>query len=81
MGYRWVSGVYPCNPPVSISIIAENKITAMQTITFEQLPQAVSELHEKLSNIEQLLREGSQQSPPEDELLTISWELLSKGFW
>ena len=43
----------------------------MQTITFEQLPQAVSELHEKLSNIEQLLREGSQQSPPEDELLTI----------
>src|SRR4051812_15617870 len=43
----------------------------MQTITFEQLPQAVSELHDKLNNIEQLLREGKLQAPEEDELLTI----------
>jgi excisionase family DNA binding protein len=43
----------------------------MQTITFEQLPQAVSELHDKLSNIEQLLREGKVQPHPEDDLLTI----------
>ena len=43
----------------------------MQTITFEQLPQAVSELHDKLNNIEQLLREGKLHAPEEDELLTI----------
>lgn len=69
--FRWVSGVYPCNTSIWICIIAETKITAMQTITFEQLPQAVSELHDKLSNIEQLLRAGSLQPPQEDELLTI----------
>jgi excisionase family DNA binding protein len=71
VGFRWVAGVYACNPLVSLSIIAEIKIIAMQTITFEQLPQAVSELHDKLNNIEQLLREGKLQAPEEDELLTI----------
>ena len=44
----------------------------METITFEQLPQAVSRLHEKLDNFEQLLREVNYSSPEADELLTIA---------
>ncbi|MEJ7737149.1 MAG: helix-turn-helix domain-containing protein [Chitinophagaceae bacterium] len=44
----------------------------MEPLTFEQLPQAVSLLHDKLNNIEQLLREGNNSSLPVDELLCIS---------
>ena len=44
----------------------------METITFDQLPQAVSRLHEKLDHIEQLLREVNHLSPAADELLTIA---------
>lgn len=44
----------------------------MEPLTFEQLPQAVSLLHDKLNNIEQLLREGNNQPSPVDELLSIS---------
>lgn len=44
----------------------------MESLTFEQLPQAVSLLHDKLNNIEQLLREGNNQSAPADELLSVS---------
>ncbi len=44
----------------------------MQTITFEQLPQAVSQLYDKLSNIEDLLREAKTPAIKQDQLLTIS---------
>lgn len=44
----------------------------MEQFTFEQLPQAVSKLHEKLNSIEQLLKEGQHQPQDTDELLSIS---------
>ena len=44
----------------------------MQTITFDQLPQAVSQLYDKLSNIEELLKEAKIPETKQDELLTIS---------
>src|ERR1700712_2777346 len=44
----------------------------MQTITFDQLPQAVSQLYDKLTNIEDLLREVTIPATKQDELLTIS---------
>ena len=44
----------------------------MDTITFDQLPQAVTRLHEKLDHIEELLREVNSHSPEHDELLTIA---------
>ena len=44
----------------------------MQTITFEQLPQAVSQLYDKLSNIEELLRGAKTSAIKQDKLLTIS---------
>jgi excisionase family DNA binding protein len=44
----------------------------MATITFDQLPEAVSKLHEKLNIIEQLLREAGNHDSDIDELLTIS---------
>lgn len=41
-------------------------------ITFEQLPQAVNQLFEKLNNIERLLLETSNENKPNaDQLLTI----------
>ncbi|MFA6924390.1 MAG: helix-turn-helix domain-containing protein [Bacteroidales bacterium] len=44
----------------------------MQKITFDQLPQAVEELNEKLTNIEKLLLSNSNQNQKEeDELLTV----------
>ena len=44
----------------------------METITFDQLPQAVTRLHEKLDHIEQLLRDANNHFPETDELLTIA---------
>ena len=44
----------------------------MELPTFEQLPQAVKLLHDKLANIEQLLIEVNHPSSELDELLTIS---------
>jgi excisionase family DNA binding protein len=44
----------------------------MATITFDQLPEAVSKLHDKLNIIEQLLRQAGSHDPEIDELLTIS---------
>lgn len=42
------------------------------TITFEQLPQAVSQLQDKLDNIERLLlSQNNTPQPEEDKLLTI----------
>jgi excisionase family DNA binding protein len=42
----------------------------METITFEQLPQAVSSLHEKLDKIEKLLLQN-EHAEEKDELLNI----------
>jgi excisionase family DNA binding protein len=44
----------------------------MEPLTFEQLPQAVSLLHDKLNNIELLLREGNSSTTTVDELLSIT---------
>ncbi|MGY4539895.1 excisionase family DNA binding protein [Mucilaginibacter sp. UYNi724] len=44
----------------------------METLTFDQLPQAVSKLQDKLESIEQLLLHQHEQPPGQEELLTIS---------
>jgi excisionase family DNA binding protein len=44
----------------------------METITFDQLPQAVSKLQDKLESIEQLLLQQQDQSPGQEEILTIT---------
>ena len=44
----------------------------METLTFDQLPQAVSKLQDKLECIEQLLLRQHEQPPEHEELLTIS---------
>jgi excisionase family DNA binding protein len=44
----------------------------METITFDQLPQAVSKLYDKLESIEQLLLHRQEQSPGQEELLNIT---------
>jgi excisionase family DNA binding protein len=44
----------------------------METLTFDQLPQAVTRLHEKLDNIEQLLLQSNNHPGETDELLTIA---------
>lgn len=43
----------------------------METFTFDQLPQAVSLLHQKICHIEELLAEGVPQSETE-ELFTVT---------
>jgi excisionase family DNA binding protein len=44
----------------------------MQELTFDQLPKAVSQLFDKLENIENLLKQQSGDSAPEvDDLLTV----------
>lgn len=44
----------------------------MQSFTFEQLPQAIGQLHEKLERIEQLLSASAALAQPEpDTLLNI----------
>jgi len=43
----------------------------MKTISFEQLPGAVSQLHEKLINIEQILLNQDNGQSHEDQILTI----------
>lgn len=44
----------------------------MGTLTFDQLPQAVVQLYNKLENIEKLLLQKSDTAQPEkDELLTV----------
>jgi excisionase family DNA binding protein len=40
-------------------------------LTFEQLPEAISKLFEKVENIEKLLQEKSQTPPVTDELYTV----------
>jgi len=44
----------------------------METLTFDQLPQAVSKLQDKLESIEQLLLHQHEQPSGHEELLTIS---------
>jgi hypothetical protein len=41
-------------------------------ITFEQLPQAVTQLFNKLENIEQLLLNRSKESEPKDQWLNLT---------
>ena len=48
----------------------------MEPITFDQLPQAVSQLHDRLSNIEQLLLHANNHPTDTDELLTITQAAL-----
>ncbi len=45
----------------------------MKNITFERLPEAVAQLHEKLENIERLLNAQSNQNPTTSQstLLTV----------
>jgi excisionase family DNA binding protein len=44
----------------------------METITFDQLPQAVSKLYDKLESIEQLLLHQQEQPPGQEELFNIT---------
>ncbi len=46
----------------------------METISFEKLPEAVAQLHQKLENIERLLEEQSDQNNPKIQkgLLSVS---------
>lgn len=44
----------------------------METITFDQLPQAVTKIQEKLDSIEQLLISRQEQSPEHEELMPIT---------
>ncbi|WP_432329343.1 helix-turn-helix domain-containing protein [Mucilaginibacter sp. P25] len=42
------------------------------TLTFDQLPKAVTQIQEKLDNIEQLLLQRQEQSPEQEELMPIT---------
>ncbi|WAC12974.1 helix-turn-helix domain-containing protein [Dyadobacter pollutisoli] len=44
----------------------------MEQYSFDQLPRAVSELHQKIDSIQDLLLESRQQILPTIELMTIS---------
>ena len=44
----------------------------MEQYSFDQLPRAVSELHQKLDNLQDLLMESRQPLPEAAELMTIS---------
>lgn len=44
----------------------------METITFDQLPQAVSKIYDKLESIEQLLLHRQEHPPGQEELLNIT---------
>ena len=44
----------------------------MEQYSFDQLPRAVSELHQKLDNLQDLLMESRQPLPQGAELMTIS---------
>lgn len=44
----------------------------MDPLTFDQLPQAVGQLQDRLTTIEQLLRERKNEAPDPDELMSIS---------
>lgn len=43
----------------------------MESLTFEQLPQAVSQIYNKLEIIEQLLLEKKQPQPESDEQMNV----------
>ncbi|TKC00178.1 helix-turn-helix domain-containing protein [Pedobacter cryophilus] len=43
----------------------------MEKPSFDQLPQAVLQLHEKLNNIEQILLNQEKSTPQEDQILNI----------
>lgn len=52
-------------------LLATTKKIDMENLTFEKLPQAVSELHEKINRIERLLLER-QEPAKEEEILTVA---------
>lgn len=41
------------------------------TLTFDQLPEAVTKMQEKLNKIEQLLLQRNEQSPEQDEIMSV----------
>lgn len=43
----------------------------MEAITFEQLPAAITNLFQKVANIERLLQQKAEPQPEADQLLTI----------
>lgn len=63
-----------CNPPKQAPNIAVSTKTpiVMEQYSFDQLPRAVSELHQKLDNLQDLLMESRQPLPQAAELMTIS---------
>jgi predicted DNA-binding transcriptional regulator AlpA len=42
------------------------------TLTFDQLPEAVTKMQEKLDIIEQLLLQRQEQSPEQDEIMPVA---------
>ena len=44
----------------------------MQHLTFDHLPQAVYEIHQRIERIEQLLIQISKAGPNSDQILTVS---------
>ncbi|SDT43730.1 Helix-turn-helix domain-containing protein [Mucilaginibacter mallensis] len=42
------------------------------TLTFDQLPEAVTKIQEKLDIIEQLLLQQQEQSPEQDEIMPVA---------
>lgn len=44
----------------------------MNTLTFEQLPQAVGQLYDKLDKIEQLILNNNNPQAPQDERMNIA---------
>lgn len=75
MGILGRKQLHPCNPTkqaYNIALSFKIYSLAMQNLTFNELPQAVTQLYGKLENIERLLLENSNQHQPEtDELLTV----------
>ncbi len=69
-----VTRLPPCNPPNQAHNIAVStkKAIVMEQYSFDQLPRAVSELHQKLDSIQDLLLESRQAVPQAIELMTIS---------
>jgi len=43
-----------------------------QILTFDQLPEAVSKIHDKLDNIERLLLQEHGQPPEQDEIMPVT---------
>lgn len=66
----------PCKPTQHTFILAACliiKYADMQGLTFEKLPEAVAELHNRLTKIERLLQEQTHsRHPKDDKLLSVA---------